>query len=641
MISNGILNDVIAHKNETKYSNNVNDISNIFKVNIEDVNNNNAPDILDEEVVVCSYCNQPTYEESYILLSCLHRYHYYCVLSNITAVSDCGDFMVCKVCGFKSAVLGKTGIPVVRELGSAFNRSYFGSQPKSNCSTCLFRIPDVYCIDCCENFCIRCAKEFHNSFSSLQNHIFRQLESNEQHLVVKNVKNLQHTAKKERILLGINGNTDEANNKLQKKKKQSAEEYCIVHKNSKANYFCLTCEHNCFCDVCATIGMHRDHKVLMANEAIDCIRDVLVQFQNFAIKRITELDSVQDSTSEWLKRQQKFMEEVKPQLETNSVQACQILSDNTEKFKNELLKEWFDGEDIVLKEINDSKKKLDEIKQLIILLQTCLDKGDDYLMMNFLHEKYKEVYMWLDRPFNEDDFTKFTDPIICYERLYNMTDKINKETTNLMSQQIALNRLNCIFQPRKFQCNYESDIITFDDDGIAIPILSSDKISYSSNLEETKNSEKSIIKIGNEIFNRNLFGRKRQDIQIEQSVKLEITQNDNDSEELEDNSYCALYERMKWLHPKDDSLDQDKLDDEEKKELNKPSQDCDSKNNLREETTDVSNDIFQNEELEYSRVNRFIEHQKDVPYMTNLCIDIESECINIFPRFDILYSKME
>ncbi|KAH7649769.1 hypothetical protein FG379_001999 [Cryptosporidium bovis] len=642
MVSNSTENYTLPYTNETKYSNNGNDKSNIFRIDVGNADSDNAPDVLEEEIVQCSYCNQPTYDESYILLSCLHRYHYYCVLSNISAVSDCGDFMVCKVCGFKSAVLGKTGLPVVRELGSVFNRNNFGSQPKTNCSTCLFRMSNVYCIDCCENFCTRCAKEFHNSVSTLQNHILRQLESDEQHIVVNTTKKLAKTAKEEKILFGMNGNTADANNKqIQKKKKLSAEEYCIVHKDSKANYFCLTCEHNCFCEICATIGMHRDHKVLMANEAIDCIREVLVQFQNFAIKRITELDSVYNSTSEWMKRQKKFMEEVKPLLESNSIQACQILSDNTEKFKNELLKEWFDGEDIVLKEINDSKKKFDEIKQLITLLQTCLEKGDDYLMMNFLHERYKEVYMWLDKPFNEDDFTKFTDPVVCYERIYNMTDKINRETANLMSQQIALNRLNCIFQPRKFQCNYESDIITFDDDGIAIPILSSDKISYSynSNLEESKHSKKSIIKIG-EIFNRDFFGRKRQDIQIEKSVTLEITQNDDYSEILEDNSYYALYEKMKWLHPESESPNQEKSDSEKSNDSRKFLQDGDSKDNLSEEITNVSNNVLQNERFINSRVIGFMEYQKDVPYMTNLCIDIK-DCINIFPRFDILYSKRE
>ncbi|KAF7457249.1 B-box zinc finger domain-containing protein [Cryptosporidium felis] len=592
-----------------------------------------------DEVVPCSYCNQPTYEESYILLSCLHRYHYSCVLNDISAVTPSGDFMMCKVCGFKSAVIGKTGIPVARTPSFISSKNSLGSIPRAVCSTCQFRVSTVYCIDCCEGFCVRCVKEFHNSVSTLQSHIIRQLDTNDEDdtIHVNSALELVKAAKEEKILFGIRGAEENDNIKqIQKKKKQSAEEYCIVHKQTEAKYFCLTCEHSCFCDICATVGMHRDHKVLMANEAIDCIRDILGQFQHFAIKRISELDSVQDSTNEWKRQQQTFLEQVKPQLENNSSQACQILNESMNKFKNELLKEWFENEDIVSREINDAKKKHDEIKQLIASLRICLEKNDDYSMMNFLHDRYKEVYLWLDKPFNDDEFTKFTDPVICYEKIYNMADRMNKETNNLISQQIALNRLNCIFQPRKFQCNFESDIITFDDDGIAIPILSSDKISYSSNVDENKLTDKSITKIKGEIFGGSIFNRKKQDIQIEKSVSLEITHHESDIDEFEDNSYDALYEKMTWLHPSPQE-----------------SSICDSaENSTNDEDTLLSNfeegNLSNNIPLNSDKNNGIIryshwpsEDSEEESFVSNLCLNLRNECIDSLPRFDILYSRGE
>ncbi|POM85711.1 B-box zinc finger family protein [Cryptosporidium meleagridis] len=592
-----------------------------------------------DEIVPCSYCNQPTYEESYMLLSCLHRYHYSCVLNNISAVTPSGDFMMCKVCGFKSAVLGKTGLPIARNLGLISSKNSLGSIPKAPCSTCQFRTSTVYCIDCCEGFCSKCVKEFHNSVSTLQSHVIRQLDaSNDSEAVqINSATELVKAAKEEKILSGINGTKSNMNTKLiQKKKKQSAEEYCIVHKQTEAKYFCLTCEHNCFCEVCATVGMHRDHKVLMANEAIDCIRDILGKFQHFAIKRISELDSVQDSTSEWKKQQQLFLEEVKPQLETNSSKACQILNENISKFKNELLKEWFDNEDIILKEINDAKKKHDEIKQLVASLHACLDKNDDYFMMNFLHDKYKEVYMWLDKPFNESEFSNFTDPVVCYERIYNMTDRMNRETANLISQQIALNRLSCIFQPRKFQCNFESDIITFDDDGIAIPVLSSEKISYSggSGVDENNYSDKSIIKIRGELFNDSIFSRKKQDIQIEKSVSLEIIHKEGEEDEFEDNSYDALYEKMVWLHPSNQSINEahSEINDVVTEEI--PSS---SENDMISSLDNVTE--FTNNDYKALSNTFFTDYSGDESFVSNLCIDLKNECINSLPRFDILYSR--
>lgn len=613
-------------------------------INIANSKQSGNSDILNDdhdEIVPCSYCNQPTYEESYMLLSCLHRYHYSCVLNNISAVTPSGDFMMCKVCGFKSAVLGKTGLPVARDLGLISSKNSLGSIPKAPCSTCQFRTSTVYCIDCCEGFCSKCVKEFHNSVSTLQSHVIRQLDtSNDSEAVqINSAIELVKAAKEEKILSGINGTESNMNTKLiQKKKKQSAEEYCIVHKQTEAKYFCLTCEHNCFCEVCATVGMHRDHKVLMANEAIDCIRDILGKFQHFAIKRISELDSVQDSTSEWKKQQQLFLEEVKPQLETNSSQACQILNENISKFKNELLKEWFDNEDIILKEINDAKKKHDEIKQLITSLHACLDKNDDYFMMNFLHDKYKEVYMWLDKPFNESEFSNFTDPVVCYERIYNMTDRMNRETANLISQQIALNRLSCIFQPRKFQCNFESDIITFDDDGIAIPVLSSEKISYSggSGVDENNCSDKSIIKIRGELFNDSIFSRKKQDIQIEKSVSLEIIHKEGEEDEFEDNSYDALYEKMVWLHPSNQSINEahSEINDVVTEEI--PSS---SENDMRSSLDDVTE--FTKNTYNYKALSNtfFTDFSEDESFVSNLCIDLKNECINVLPRFDILYSR--
>ncbi|TRY51400.1 Zinc finger, RING/FYVE/PHD-type domain containing protein [Cryptosporidium tyzzeri] len=613
-------------------------------INIANSKQSGNSDILNDdhdEIVPCSYCNKPTYEESYMLLSCLHRYHYSCVLNNISAVTPSGDFMMCKVCGFKSAVLGKTGLPVARDLGLISSKNSLGSIPKAPCSTCQFRTSTVYCIDCCEGFCSKCVKEFHNSVSTLQSHVIRQLDtSNDSEAVqINSAIELVKAAKEEKILSGINGTESNINTKLiQKKKKQSAEEYCIVHKQTEAKYFCLTCEHNCFCEVCATVGMHRDHKVLMANEAIDCIRDILGKFQHFAIKRISELDSVQDSTSEWKKQQQLFLEEVKPQLETNSSQACQILNENISKFKNELLKEWFDNEDIILKEINDAKKKHDEIKQLITSLNACLDKNDDYFMMNFLHDKYKEVYVWLDKPFNESEFSNFTDPVVCYERIYNMTDRMNRETANLISQQIALNRLSCIFQPRKFQCNFESDIITFDDDGIAIPVLSSEKISYSggSSVDENNYSDKSIIKIRGELFNDSIFSRKKQDIQIEKSVSLEIIHKEGEEDEFEDNSYDALYEKMVWLHPSNQSINEahSEINDVVTEEI--PSS---SENDMRPSLDDVTE--FTKDTYNYKALSNtfFTDFSEDESFVSNLCIDLKNECINVLPRFDILYSR--
>ncbi|XP_668449.1 hypothetical protein [Cryptosporidium hominis TU502] len=613
-------------------------------INIANSKQSGNSDILNDdhdEIVPCSYCNQPTYEESYMLLSCLHRYHYSCVLNNISAVTPSGDFMMCKVCGFKSAVLGKTGLPVARDLGLISSKNSLGSIPKAPCSTCQFRTSTVYCIDCCEGFCSKCVREFHNSVSTLQSHVIRQLDtSNDSEAVqINSAIELVKAAKEEKILSGINGTESNMNTKLiQKKKKQSAEEYCIVHKQTEAKYFCLTCEHNCFCEVCATVGMHRDHKVLMANEAIDCIRDILGKFQHFAIKRISELDSVQDSTSEWKKQQQLFLEEVKPQLETNSSQACQILNENISKFKNELLKEWFDNEDIILKEINDAKKKHDEIKQLITSLHACLDKNDDYFMMNFLHDKYKEVYMWLDKPFNESEFSNFTDPVICYERIYNMTDRMNRETANLISQQIALNRLSCIFQPRKFQCNFESDIITFDDDGIAIPVLSSEKISYSggSGVDENNYSDKSIIKIRGELFNDSIFSRKKQDIQIEKSVSLEIIHKEGEEDEFEDNSYDALYEKMVWLHPSNQSINEahSEINDVVTEEI--PSS---SENDMRSSLDNITE--FTKNTYNYKALSNtfFTDFSEDESFVSNLCIDLRNECINVLPRFDVLYSR--
>ncbi|CUV06110.1 unnamed protein product [Cryptosporidium hominis] len=613
-------------------------------INIANSKQSGNSDILNDdhdEIVPCSYCNQPTYEESYMLLSCLHRYHYSCVLNNISAVTPSGDFMMCKVCGFKSAVLGKTGLPVARDLGLISSKNSLGSIPKAPCSTCQFRTSTVYCIDCCEGFCSKCVREFHNSVSTLQSHVIRQLDtSNDSEAVqINSAIELVKAAKEEKILSGINGTESNMNTKLiQKKKKQSAEEYCIVHKQTEAKYFCLTCEHNCFCEVCATVGMHRDHKVLMANEAIDCIRDILGKFQHFAIKRISELDSVQDSTSEWKKQQQLFLEEVKPQLETNSSQACQILNENISKFKNELLKEWFDNEDIILKEINDAKKKHDEIKQLITSLHACLDKNDDYFMMNFLHDKYKEVYMWLDKPFNESEFSNFTDPVICYERIYNMTDRMNRETANLISQQIALNRLSCIFQPRKFQCNFESDIITFDDDGIAIPVLSSEKISYSggSGVDENNYSDKSIIKIRGELFNDSIFSRKKQDIQIEKSVSLEIIHKEGEEDEFEDNSYDALYEKMVWLHPSNQSINEahSEINDVVTEEI--PSS---SENDMRSSLDNITE--FTKNTYNYKALSNtfFTDFSEDESFVSNLCIDLKNECINVLPRFDVLYSR--
>ncbi|KAL3128021.1 putative ring finger and bbox containing [Cryptosporidium hominis] len=613
-------------------------------INIANSKQSGNSDILNDdhdEIVPCSYCNQPTYEESYMLLSCLHRYHYSCVLNNISAVTPSGDFMMCKVCGFKSAVLGKTGLPVARDLGLISSKNSLGSIPKAPCSTCQFRTSTVYCIDCCEGFCSKCVKEFHSTVSTLQSHVIRQLDtSNDSEAVqINSAIELVKAAKEEKILSGINGTESNMNTKLiQKKKKQSAEEYCIVHKQTEAKYFCLTCEHNCFCEVCATVGMHRDHKVLMANEAIDCIRDILGKFQHFAIKRISELDSVQDSTSEWKKQQQLFLEEVKPQLETNSSQACQILNENISKFKNELLKEWFDNEDIILKEINDAKKKHDEIKQLITSLHACLDKNDDYFMMNFLHDKYKEVYMWLDKPFNESEFSNFTDPVICYERIYNMTDRMNRETANLISQQIALNRLSCIFQPRKFQCNFESDIITFDDDGIAIPVLSSEKISYSggSGVDENNYSDKSIIKIRGELFNDSIFSRKKQDIQIEKSVSLEIIHKEGEEDEFEDNSYDALYEKMVWLHPSNQSINEahSEINDVVTEEI--PSS---SENDMRSSLDNITE--FTKNTYNYKALSNtfFTDFSEDESFVSNLCIDLKNECINVLPRFDVLYSR--
>ncbi|KAH8583898.1 B-box zinc finger domain-containing [Cryptosporidium sp. chipmunk genotype I] len=611
----------------------------IVAINKQGANSDIANDDHDE-IVPCSYCNQPTYEESYILLSCLHRYHYSCVLNNISAVTPNGDFMMCKVCGFKSAVLGKTGLPVARDLGLISSKNTLGSIPKIPCSTCQFRISTVYCIDCCEGFCSKCAREFHNSVSTLQSHIIRQLDTNNDETVqVNSAIELVKAAKEEKILSGINGTEGNISTKqVQKKKKQSAEEYCIVHKQTEAKYFCLTCEHNCFCEVCATVGMHRDHKVLMANEAIDCIRDILGKFQHFAIKRISELDSVQDSTSEWKKQQQSFLEEVKPQLETNSSQACQILNENISKFKNELLKEWFDSEDIILKEINDAKKKHEEVKQLIASLHICLDKNDDYFMMNFLHDKYKEVYIWLDKPFNEGEFSNFTDPVVCYERVYNMTDRMNRETANLISQQIALNRLSCIFQPRKFQCNFESDIITFDDDGIAIPVLSSEKISYSSSgIDENIHSDKSIIKIRGELFNDNIFSRKKQDIQIEKSVSLEIIHKEGE-DEFEDNSYDALYEKMAWLHPSSRSINEEhsEINGAITEEIQFSSED-DIKFPLDNISTHNKNNTFHDLKTFSNKV--FTDCSEDESFVSNLCFDLKNECINTLPRFDILYSR--
>lgn len=612
-------------------------------INITDNRQSGNKDISNDEhdeIVPCSYCNQPTYEESYILLSCLHRYHYSCVLNNITAITPSGDFMICKVCGFKSAVLGKTGAPVARDLGLISSKSILGSIPKLSCSTCQFRISTIYCIDCCEGFCSKCAKEFHNSVSTLQSHVIRQLDTNNdgETVQVNSAIELVKAAKEEKILFGMNGAENNISIKqTQKKRKQSAEEYCIVHKQTEAKYFCLTCEHNCFCDVCATVGMHRDHKVLMANEAIDCIRDILGKFQHFAIKRISELDSVQDSTTEWRKQQQLFLEEVKPQLENNSSQACQILNENISRFKNELLKEWFENEDIISKEINDAKKKHDEIKQLIVSLNNCLDKNDDYFMMNFLHEKYKEVYMWLDRPFNDGEFSKFTDPVVCYERIYNMTDRMNRETANLISQQIALNRLSCIFQPRKFQCNFESDIITFDDDGIAIPVLSSEKISYSSSgMDDNSSRDKSIIKIRGELFNDGIFNRKKQDIQIEKSVSLEIIHKDD--EEFEDNSYDALYEKMIWLHPsnRSSSEDQSEVNDIKTEEIPSSNSDSDVKYPVKNLSA-YNNNVYYDSGTLFNNIST--NYSGDESFVSNLCIDLKNECINTLPRFEILYSR--
>ncbi|KAJ1606758.1 putative ring finger and bbox containing protein [Cryptosporidium canis] len=592
-----------------------------------------------DEFVPCSYCNQPTYEESYILLSCLHRYHYSCVLNNISAITPSGDFMACKVCGFKSAVLGKTGLPVARDLGYISSKNSLGSIPKVPCSTCQFRISTVYCIDCCEGFCSKCVKEFHNSVSTLQTHVIRQLDTNHdgEAIQINSALELVKTAKEEKILSGMNGTENVDVKQIQKKKKQLAEEHCIVHKQTEAKYFCLTCEHNCFCEVCATVGMHRDHKVLMANEAIDCIRDILGNFQHFAIKRISELDSVQDSTSEWRKQQKSFLDEVKPQLENNLTLACQILNENISKFKNELLKEWFDNEDIISKEINDAKKKHDEIKQLIVSLNMCLEKNDEYYMMHFLHDKYKEVYMWLDKPFNDGEFSNFTDPVVCYERIYNMTDKMNRETANLISQQIALNRLSCIFQPRKFQCNFESDIITFDDDGIAIPVLSSEKISYSTGtVDSIHQNDKSIIKIRGDLFNDNPFGRKKQDIQIEKSVSLEIIHNEGD-DEFEDNSYDALYEKMLWLHPSNDSNSdsQSEANDVKTEEIPSSNSDVDVKYPLNDNST--LNNINYNSIFSNKRMVKY--ELEDDSFVPNLCTDLKNECINALPRFDILYSR--
>lgn len=609
--------------------------------NIASRNQNGENDIVNEdhdEIVPCSYCNKPTYEESYILLSCLHRYHYSCVLNNISAITPSGDFMICKVCGFKSAVLGKTGLPVARDLGFVSSKNRLGSIPRVSCSTCQFRISTLYCIDCCEGFCSKCVKEFHSSVATLQSHVIRQLDADNDGDVaqVNSALELVKAAKEEKILSGMNCADNVSIKQVQKKKKHLAEEYCIVHKQTEAKYFCLTCEHNCFCDVCATVGMHRDHKVLMANEAIDCIRDILGKFQHFAIKRISELDEVQDSTYKWEKQQQSFLEEVKPQLESNSSQACQILNENISKFKNDLLKEWFGNEDIILKEINDAKKKHDEIKQLIVSLNMCLDKHDDYFMMNFLHDKYKEVYVWLDKPFNDNEFSNFTDPVICYERIYNMTDKMNRETANLISQQIALNRLSCIFQPRKFQCNFESDIITFDDDGIAIPVLSSEKISYSSGaVDESSQNDKSIIKIRGELFNDNIFGRKKQDIQVEKSVSLEIIHKYDD--EFEDNSYDALYEKMVWLHPSDLSNDNRSEDNDVKtEEIPSSTSESDMKYPLTNNSV-LSNYMYYNSTTSTKKL--ITDYSEDNSFVPNLCIDLKTECINALPRFDILYSR--
>ncbi|OII71336.1 uncharacterized protein cubi_01811 [Cryptosporidium ubiquitum] len=637
-------------KNVLMNANEFNEIPNIASettytgINIvENKQNSNSDNVNDDhdEIVPCSYCNQPTYEESYILLSCLHRYHYSCVLNNITAITQSGDFMICKVCGFKSAVLGKTGAPVARDLNLISLKNSLGSIPNGSCSTCQFRSSTIYCIDCCEGFCSKCVKEFHNSVSTLQNHIIRQLDiNNDGDTVQANTAiELVKAAKEEKILSGMNGTENNINMKqTQKKRKQSAEEYCVVHKQTEAKYFCLTCEHNCFCEVCATVGMHRDHKVLMANEAIDCIRDILGKFQHFAIKRISELDSVQDSTSEWRTQQKSFLEEVKPQLESNSSQACQILNENISKFRNELLKEWFDNEDIILKEINDAKKKHDEIKQLIASLHVCLDKNDDYFMMNFLHDKYKEVYIWLDKPFNDIEFSNFTDPVVCYERIYNMTDRMNRETANLISQQIALNRLSCIFQPRKFQCNFESDIITFDDDGIAIPILSSEKISYSnSNMDDNNYSDKSIVKIKGELFNDGIFSRKKQDIQIEKSVSLEIIHKDDD-DEFEDNSYDALYEKMVWLHPSSHSSNENQSDINDIKTEEIPS--SSSENDLKYPVKNIStytNNIYYDSETLFNKISA--NYSEDESFISNLCVDLKNEFINALPRFEILYSR--
>ncbi|EEA04999.1 B-box zinc finger domain-containing protein [Cryptosporidium muris RN66] len=494
----------------------------------------NMRDILDpysseqNSTLICHFCNCTTMGESYILLSCRHRLHYSCVLNNMFNFSPNGEFMFCPICNFHSAILDNTGEPIVKHLARIPMKESFGCQPTKSCIVCKIRPPSTFCIDCCDSFCKGCLRDFHTSTISLRSHTIRQVGNEVDNVKLVPIPNGEMFAKEKKILNRLNGPGIEDDTKRvlftrDQKTKSLAIENCPVHNLVPAEYFCLTCENTCFCETCA-LGMHRDHKVLMSIDAVEYIRDVLRVFQHVILTRTGELDSVSRSTSEWTTQQLHLIDEVKPVLISNTTKACNILQAKVDDFRTSILKEWFENEDIVAKEIDQAKIIYEDIKQLISLIYNAIEGNVELVMMNFFNERYNDINKWLEKPTKGKSMVHFTDPISCLERVNNATNKMNDLAAELNTQQTALNNLKCIFQPRKFQCNLENDIIAFDDDGIDIPIMSIKKINYNSRITEVHSKlGKSTLQIRREIFNdEHLLRKIKKEYQICKAVCCEI-----------------------------------------------------------------------------------------------------------------------
>ncbi|KAL7068152.1 B-box zinc finger domain-containing protein [Cryptosporidium serpentis] len=621
--------------------------------------------------LICPFCNSTTMSESYILLSCRHRLHYSCVLNNMLNFSPNGEFMFCPICNFQSAILDKTGEPIVKHLASIPMNKSFGCQPTKSCIVCKIRPSSTFCIDCCDSFCKRCLRDFHTGTISLRNHTIRQVGNEVDNAKLVPIPNGEMFAKEKKILNRLNGPGTEDNTKRvlstkDQKTNSLAIENCPVHNLVPAEYFCLTCENTCFCETCA-LGMHRDHKVLMSIDAVEYIRDVLRAFQHVVSARIGELDSVSRSTSEWTTQQLQLIDEVKPVLISNTTKACNILQAKVDDFRTSMLKEWFENEDIVAKEIDQAKIIYEDIRQLISLIYNAIEGNVELVMMNFFNERYNDINKWLEKPTKGKGMVHFTDPISCLERVNDSTNRMNDLAAELNAQQTALNNLKCIFQPRKFQCNLENDIIAFDDDGIDIPIMSIKKISYNSRITEINSKfGKSTLQIRREIFNDEHLVRKiKKEYQIYKAVCCEILTDSLNTKNTEQLDYGNLERDLHCIRNNEESSnfhnEQLQLTQNDANQVSQIVTEQSQMANLEfSDASNLSHDFLtsKGDEHEYSNSNwgfqfnsnssslnsnfdSSSDYSSSLGVMQEICSESAKLCSTMLPRFDLIYIKDE